>query len=65
MHQKNNHHHHNHIVLLFPLTILINLAKVESARVGALKEVGVNVTEVLVAECRNPDRTIKVGFEFG
>ena len=53
------------MVLLLPLTILINLAKVESARVGALKEVGVNVTEVLVAECRNPDRTIKVGFEFG
>merc|ERR1712107_530581 len=29
--------------------------KVESERIGRLKEVGVNV-----AECRNPDRTIKV-----
>jgi len=35
-------------------------AKVESERVVCLSEVGVNVTEVLVAECRNPDRTIKV-----
>ena len=36
----------------------------ESERVVCLSEVGVNVTEVLVAECRNPDRTIKVGLKF-
>merc|ERR1712107_362940 len=33
--------------------------KVEG-RLRQLKEAGVNVTELLVAECRNPDRTIKV-----
>ena len=54
------------IIIAVIIVIINNIfikhhAKVDSERVVRLNEVGVNVTEVLVAECRNPDRTIKVG----
>ena len=35
-------------------------ANVQQGRMEAMKELGVDVTQVLVAECRNPDRTIRI-----
>ena len=55
------HHHHHHHHQHHENHLHHHHRQVESERVGRLKEVGVNVTELLVAECRNPDRTIKVG----